>query len=192
MRRLIYGVGERNDGHFTTSVNGKTTRIHSMWNHMLQRCYCPISLAKRPSYAGCTVSKEFLKFQEFADWAWKQDGFHMGWAIDKDILKKGNTIYAPEFCVFVPGEVNSLLVQLKGRRGDYPIGVNRQGNRYYAYISICNTRKRIGSYDTPEQAFFAYKEAKELHIKAVAEKYKAAIDPRAYAALMAYQVEITD
>ena len=42
------------------------------------------------------------------------------------------------------------------------------------------------------KAFNAYKEAKEAFVKEQAEKWKSQIDPRAYKALMNYQVEITD
>ena len=38
----------------------------------------------------------------------------------------------------------------------------------------------------------SYKDAKESFVKEQAEKWKGKIDPRAYKALMNYQVEITD
>ena len=47
-------------------------------------------------------------------------------------------------------------------------------------------------FDIFEDAFSAYKKAKEAYIKEVATKWKDKIDPRAYEALMNYQVEITD
>jgi hypothetical protein len=50
----------------------------------------------------------------------------------------------------------------------------------------------IGYYDTPEQAFLAYKTFKEFYIKQVAEQYKSQIDPRAYKALLEYEVNIED
>ena len=50
-------------------------------------------------------------------------------AIDKDILYKGNKIYCPEKCIFVPFSINSLFTKRQNRRGDYPIGVckNNEG-----------------------------------------------------------------
>ena len=55
------------------------------------------------------------------------------------------------------------------------------------------------SYETKEykdkkviEAFNAYKKAKEVFVKEVAEKWKSQIDERAYEALMKYTVEITD
>lgn len=50
----------------------------------------------------------------------------------------------------------------------------------------------LGRYHTVEEAFYAYKKAKELHIREVAEKYKGDISPRVYDALINYTVEITD
>ena len=50
----------------------------------------------------------------------------------------------------------------------------------------------LGTFNTPEEAFCAYKEVKEAYIKDVADKWKDRIDPRVYDALMNYQVEITD
>jgi hypothetical protein len=50
----------------------------------------------------------------------------------------------------------------------------------------------LGYFYTPDEAFNAYKEAKEAYIKSLAEKWKDKIDPRVYEALMKYRVEITD
>ena len=45
---------------------------------------------------------------------------------------------------------------------------------------------------TPEEAFQAYKVAKEAWIKEVADKWKDKLDPKVYKAMYEYQVEITD
>lgn len=50
----------------------------------------------------------------------------------------------------------------------------------------------LGYFDTPEEAFYAYKPVKEAYIKALAEKWKDQIDTRAYEALMNWTIEITD
>ena len=50
----------------------------------------------------------------------------------------------------------------------------------------------LGMFKTVEEAFQAYKQAKEAYIKEVANKWKDQIDNRVYKALMNYQVEITD
>ena len=59
------------------------------------------------------------------------------------------------------------------------------------YLALgCKTVK--GCFSDEIEAFKAYKTAKELHIKELAEKWKDQIDERAYNALMDYKVEITD
>ena len=64
--------------------------------------------------------------------------------------------------------------------------------KYAAQVSRFKEKIRLGYFSTPEEAFQIYKEAKEAYIKEVANKWKDQIDPRAYEALMNYQVEITD
>lgn len=55
-----------------------------------------------------------------------------------------------------------------------------------------NKNKNIGSFNTPEEAFEAYKTAKEKQIKEVADKWKPLIKPKVYQAIYNYKVEITD
>lgn len=59
-------------------------------------------------------------------------------------------------------------------------------------MSLGSEREYLGSFQNPNEAFEAYKKAKEAHIKVLANKYKDQIDPRAYDALMRYEVKITD
>ena len=53
-------------------------------------------------------------------------------------------------------------------------------------------QEHLGYFKTEIEAFNAYKQAKEVFVKEVAEKWKSQIDERAYEALMEYTVEITD
>ena len=53
-----------------------------------------------------------------------------------------------------------------------------------AWKASCGVEKQpIYLFSTPQEAFHAYKVAKENHIKLLAEKYRDQIDPRAYEAL---------
>lgn len=52
--------------------------------------------------------------------------------------------------------------------------------------------KYLGCYDTPEQAFQAYKNFKEKYIKDVAEEYKDQIPTKLYNAMIQYKIEIDD
>ena len=89
--------------------------------------------------------------------------------------------------------VNKLFVKSNKTRGEYPIGVSKHGDKFVAHLSKGNGKViTLGTYDTPEEAFFAYKKAKEAYIKEVAEEYKGKIPYRLYEALMNYEVEIDD
>jgi len=57
---------------------------------------------------------------------------------------------------------------------------------------IYGKQKHLGCFSTAKEAFLAYKNFKESYIKQVAEQYKSQIDPRAYKALLEYEVNIDD
>lgn len=61
-----------------------------------------------------------------------------------------------------------------------------------ARISLGVERRYLGVHQTLEEAFQAYKEAREEYLKQLAEKYKYSIDERAYYSLINWKVEITD
>ena len=86
------------------------------------------------------------------------------------------------------------MVSKKSIRGCYPIGVtkHKKMTSFSSSVSIDGTMKYLGSFSTPEEAFAAYKEAKEQQIKVVANRWKDQIDPRVYEALMNWEVDITD
>ena len=137
----------------------------------------------------------FHKYSHFKEWCNKQVGFDQdGWQLDKDILVKGNKVYSPNTCVFVPKEINCLIIHRKSVRGEYPIGVtfDPKIGKFRSQMNRGGKKTHMGLFSYPEEAFYAYKEAKEDYIKEVANKWKDQIDHRVYKALMNYQVEITD
>ena len=66
------------------------------------------------------------------------------------------------------------------------------GKKFRSVISIKGVQKHLGYFKTYQEAFQAYKIAKELHIKQLAEKYKQCLKIEVYKSLINYQVEITD
>lgn len=146
------------------------------------------------SYVGCKVSENFKDFNYFTNWCLSQVGYSTDYELDKDLLSKGNKLYSEDKCVFLPKELNNILLRNHKQRGQLPIGVvYRKDNCTFRYqLNIGNARIKSGAYLTADDAFNAYKIAKESFIKQQAEKWKSQIDPRAYNALMNYQVEITD
>lgn len=191
----IYGFGFIGVGEFKAYENGKPTKCYSTWEHVHKRCYDPKYQEKRQTYKGCTVCEAWHDYQVYAKWHnenyYEIEGQTM--ALDKDILNKGNKVYSPNTCIFVPLSINSLFVKRDNERGECPIGVSKHCNKFVVHLSKGNGKPiYLGLYDTPEEAFQVYKEAKEAYIKEVAEKYKGQIDPRAYEAMIAYEVEIDD
>lgn len=186
--RLVQGIG-------INDVPGLIkTKEYRLWTNMLVRSYDEKLHQRYPTYLDCETSSEFLFFSKFYNWCQNQIGFNQpNFELDKDLLEKGNREYHPDKCVFIPREINSALKTKKRSRGDLPIGVTKKNfSSYVAQLNDSLGKIYLGSFSNPEQAFQAYKHAKENHIKLLAEKYRDQIDPRAYEALLNYKVEITD
>lgn len=175
--------------------NRKTCLEYTKWHNMIRRCYSNAYHVKQPTYKDCTVSENFKHYEYFYEWCQDQIGFgNENWHLDKDLLVKGNRIYSEDVCIFLPQELNTLILNNPLSRGNLPVGVNVCHNRevYVSSIGLYGNKRTIGYYNTPEEAFYAYKEAKEDHIKEQALKWKDEIDRRAFEALMNYQVDIDD
>lgn len=191
----VYGVGVIGD-KYPSKVNGVHTKEYKLWTSMLVRCYSDNSKKRRPTYEGCEVSNNFKSYEYFYEWCNKQVGFGVeGFELDKDLLIKGNKVYSEDSCVFIPTEINSLLVKRENMRGKYLIGVcwSKTANAFVSRVSRNKgMQEHLGVFNTELEAFRAYKQAKETFIKEQANKFKSQIDDRAYEALMNYTVEITD
>lgn len=193
---VVYGKGLYEVGKYKSKIDCKQTPEYEIWKAMLRRCYSKDILIINPSYVGCTVSKEFLSFQYFAEWCNAQIGFeNKSWCLDKDILLKGNKVYCENSCCFVPAEINTLFTKNNVSRGEYPIGVNLHKNSG-KFVAQCNfgTSKRthLGVFDNTEDAFNSYKKSKERFIKIKADIWKDEIDAKVYQALHNYEVNIND
>ena len=195
----VFGVGILGT-KYPISEGGIHTKDYALWKNMLQRCYSDSYKKKHQTYEYCKVSDNFKSFEYFCEWCDKQIGFGVeGWQLDKDLLTKGNIkgskVYSEDTCVFIPSEINTLLIKRAASRGEYLIGVS-WSNTNKAFVARVNKSKGgseyLGLFNTEIEAFKAYKTAKESFIKEQANEWKSQIDPRAYEALMNYTVEITD
>lgn len=192
----FYGIGYLGIGKYKTSVNNIGYKHAKAWIGLLERCYSIKFHEKYKTYIGCSVDENWHNFQNFAKWFEKNYNPEtmQGWHLDKDILVKGNKIYSPETCCFVPNEINVLFSLKYSKRGEYPIGVSliRRSNKYSAVIHKDGKSKRIGTFNTPKEAFQAYKTTKEAYIKEVADKWKDKISDKVYDAMINWEIEITD
>ena len=197
----IYGVGYIGEGKHDTRENGKMTKCYKVWQSMLQRCYDIKYKNKKNTYKDVIVCKEWLCFQNFAEW-YEENYYEVEdeiMALDKDILIKGNKIYSPQTCVFVPNRINSLFTKADINRGEYPIGINyrEKCDKLYVSCNDCNGKKKhLGVFkpNQVEEAFQCYKQYKEKIIKQVADDYysQGLIPKKLYDAMYRYKVEITD
>ena len=109
----------------------------------------------------------------FLVWCEGQIGFDEdGWCLDKDIIAKGNKLYSENTCFFVPPEINNIVLKGNAQRGEFPIGVKKNKYDYSASCRIRGKGVYLGRFDTAEDAFNAYKEAKESYVKEVANKWR--------------------
>jgi len=193
-RSLVFGVGV-NDWVGNISVGGKKIREYQLWKGMLQRCFSGEFKQRQPTYNDVTCSKDWLSMTNFIEDVSQMKGFGLsGWALDKDILQKGNKLYSKDTCCFVPLEVNLLLIKSDNSRGEYPVGVDfhKASGKFRAQLTVNGKQKTLGYLTTPEEAFQVYKLAKEAYIKVVANRWQHLLDERVYLALMAYEVNIDD
>lgn len=171
------------------------SKEYNTWKGMLHRCYDENFKKKNIAYKNVTCCEEWLLFDNFYGWLHEQSNFEKWlngkrWAIDKDILIKGNKVYSPNTCVLVSSNINNIFVKRDNGRGNLPLGVMKSNDKFGAIFN----GKYLGTFNTPEQAFKVYKKEKESYIKQVAqEEYnKGNITKRCYDAMMKYEVEITD
>ena len=189
-------------GMSKSKENGKHKKSYLVWRSILIRCYDEQFHQKENTYSECSICQEWENYETFEKWFNKNyyEILNEKICLDKDILIKGNKIYSPNTCIFVPQRINNLFTKTNKKRGDLPIGVSYypKYKKYTAYCSIIKKEngkkkhKTLGYFNTVEEAFNAYKNFKEKYIKQIANEYKDYIPIELYNALLNYQVEITD
>lgn len=189
-RIIKLGVGYIGIGDFSSA---RHLEAYKKWYNMLNRSYNDAKEFK--AYKDVTVWAEWYNFQVFAEWFYDNYNpeYMQKWQLDKDILIKGNKVYSPETCAFVPQEINSLFLKSDNTRGLTPVGTSMTRNaKYAAKYKKDNKIVCLGTFNTPEEAFQAYKTEKEKYIKEVADKWKPLIKQDVYEAMYNYKVQIND
>lgn len=189
MEPVMCGMGYRG----SENVDCKS-ESYLKWHDMLNRCYNAKFHERQPQYKECTVCEEWLNYSNFKVWYEQNKIAGMALDLDKDILFKGNKVYSPETCCFVPHALNTLFLNNKADRGDYPIGVfyEKDKKRFRAAMSFMGEQIKLGTFDTAEAAFARYKKYKEDFIKDMAEQYRNEISDKVYEAMMGWEIEIDD
>ena len=178
----FFNVGYLGDEKIYTGDNS-----YSTWYDMLRRCYNE----KADNYrwyggSGITVCEEWHNYSNFKKWYYEniyESDEKLN--LDKDILVKGNKIYSPETCIFVPQKINLLFSRgVKDRI--LPTGVTfyKPNGKYLAKIYINGKNIHLGYYETIQEAEEVYNKKFAEVIKETAEEYKDKIPNKLYNRLL--------
>ena len=161
-----------------------------MYANMCSRCYRESYQLNNPIYKGCTVCEEWLQDRE-AFYRWVQENWYTieGEQIDldKDILVKGNKMYSPETCIFVPHIINIYFERLTKK----PVYIPSL-KKWQIDIYIEGKNVNIGFFEKEEEAKKAYIKHKEAAIIALAMRYKGKIPEKLYEVMVNYKIELSD
>lgn len=146
----IYGVGFIGDGNHSS-----TDAAYSIWHGIIARCYSVV-IKNNTHYEGCSVDSRWHNYQNFAEW-YNQQEAPEGYEVDKDTLVNGNRIYSPELCVMISKTDNNAARVINPEKNKHGfVGVVSQeykGKTYYgARVTVDGVRKRIGNFESPEEA----------------------------------------
>lgn len=138
--------------------------IQIRWKAMVRRCYSSKFHQGHPSYSDKEVCEEWLLLSRYKAWMEAQNW--EGLELDKDILIKGNKLYRPEACCFVPSKVNNVLI-IKGKDNGLPIGVcvSRNGDKFRARHFSNGKDIHLGIFTNPASAHKAWQIAKAEEIE---------------------------
>lgn len=127
------GINDMPSG-WTKDLNNK--KVYMLWFDMLRRCYDDKQLlrSKGKAYQNCTVcdrwfclsnfSSDILKLQGYSEW--KSNG---KMSIDKDLFSKGEKIYSPETCCFIP--INDNVKEMNRRNPNITKTANEANKTKY-------------------------------------------------------------
>lgn len=167
----VLGVGITGN-KYKIMIDRKQSKEYIAWLNIIKRCFDNAYKLRFPTYTEATCCKEWLLFENFYEWLHIQENFIKWlngdrWAVDKDILIKNNKLYSPDTCCLVPNNINQIFVNEIQSRGKYPLGVyySEKENGYIAQSRIHQRVKRIGKFNSVDDAFKKYKEVKEKYIK---------------------------
>lgn len=157
----------------------KIDPVYQSWQRMLERGYSD-RYKNRPTYKDAAAVAEWHFFPTFREWA-LSNGFDASLELDKDLLVKGNKIYGPETCAYIPKWLNQSLSSQQTKRGAWPMGVsyrqpkspmhNELNKPYLVYIKIDSENVYAGSFSDPFEAHAHWQLLKAEQIERIILKY---------------------
>jgi hypothetical protein len=180
-----------NNGNWLVSFNLTTetsyiqyyTEGGKIWSLMKTRCSDSSRYSiEKPTYKDC--ENHFLDFQIFLGWCFTQEAYLLTddagrWQLDKDVLIKGNKVYSPETCAFIPSYINGIFGNCV-KKTELPLGVNYR-ERFKKFVSQANIdgkRKHLGHFDDPNDAHRAWQLSKIGAIKSALDRYSKSFGSR--------------
>lgn len=181
MDKKVYGVGIVDVDYIVRKykempkVNNKRVRkmvfqcpYYFKWKCMLWR------LSLSDCYKDCSLHPEWVYLSKFKSWVLEKEA-HFGEVLklnlDKDLLVRGNKVYGPDTCMFIPTEVNNCLIARKVNT-DLPRGVHIccKTAKFIAHCHFNGKQNHVGTFSNPEEAHKAWQLAKINQLKEVASR----------------------
>ena len=204
LAQLLFGSSPERSLFMVKYMELTEREIKNRYANMRNRCYSRAYQEKRQWYRGCTVCDEWMDPEHGLDrfGAWCNANYYIiegegTMEIDKDILVKGNKVYSPETCLFVPKRINCMFSG-SSRKNENGLPMEVQYNahlqQYYPVLTGIDGKDIISReyFDNPEDAWQLYAQYKTDYVKTIAETYRSCVPDKVYEAIKNHVFSIDD
>lgn len=193
LAKTVYGVGCLGEGLFKSRHpnNGPCTKEYGTWSSMMFRCYGDKrDVTTTRNYGDCSVVDVWHNFQNFATWCQSQPTMLCeDSTLDKDIRVKGNKVYSPDTCCFVPAYINVAVTGIKHQNSSGKAGVWKFKDSYVSEITMFSVDNSLGVFSSLEHANYVRCRMKEAYIGALADVFRDRLDADVYSKLKFWDCE---
>ncbi|PKG81023.1 hypothetical protein CXF85_19870 [Colwellia sp. 75C3] len=161
---ILFGVGINDStSQVKPTVNGVpyVCPAYRTWHDMLALCY-----STKHKHKGFIVCPEWQRFSVFK--VWFDLNYIKNHALTARLVLPNNRVYCPEFCLFVPTPIASI-VKVTPNKSGLPAGVKINKKRFAAAYSANRIQIHLGTFDTEIEAYRAFCKAKSEQVIAVAD-----------------------